>query len=60
MGLACQGVTYVSAAGEAALRKRLEQEREWDRQKAEGGGVDPKDRLKITRCALTSFPLLYL
>lgn len=47
-------MTFVNAAGEAALRKRLEQEREWDLQKAEGG-VDPKDRLKITRCVCGPF-----
>jgi poly(A)-specific ribonuclease len=45
-----KGVTYLNAAGEEALRQRVEQERERDRQKAEGGGLDPSNRLRLTRC----------
>ncbi len=45
-----KGVTYVNAAGEAALRKRVEQEREKDRQNAEGGALNANNRLKLTRC----------
>jgi len=59
-----QGVSYSNEAGEAYLVKKLEQEREQDRQDAEaaaaaaaggGGGGAEKSRMKLTKAADIEF-----
>lgn len=44
-----RGVTYLNAAGEESLKKRLDQERERDKERAEAGPLDPGQRMKLNR-----------
>lgn len=50
-----RGVTFLDAAGEEALKKRLDQERERDKERAEGGGLDTSQRMKLNRWVLIGF-----
>ena len=47
-----RGVTFLDAAGEEALAKRLDQERERDKERAEGGGLGASQRIKLNRWVL--------
>lgn len=44
-----RGVTYLNAAGEENFKKRLDQERERDKERAEAGPLDPNQRMKLNR-----------